>query len=337
MTKKNTIKKGRTTVRYSENVWKLIRLMWENTSRISWDGVSEQVSQMTGENTPSGSVVRRRANAENWVKYSTTLDNMTGKELHREIRLLEKRSELIQSDIENLTQNLTQKQFDKEKLENTVKSDTKSDTQEKGLQIIEVNQKNTSSWSDYEQEREKPIDLQERKLNKEKIIRERRHQSYALMQNDKLLGKLALEVAEHGREVLFGGSMTLDENGNIISAGSSEEELAVLKLKMGFIKDLVYVNNTLWQNHSMMNQSTRDNWGIEKDDVSDKAEQNAQLQAQIDELQLEMKRRQAEDVLNENRKQALLRQIEIMREEERLIELGGLNPEDENWNDEEDE
>lgn len=303
---------------YSEELWEAIRIVWENSSSLTNPEVIVLVQELTGvEDLPDKSVIARKAKEKKWVRRNA---HLTPQKLAKEINnvwqdLRQKEDDLIKN-VQKLKKDGT-----KTRLKKSSSQQSSQEMSQEESQVIENDDISSRRSSETMQVNEDflfhSIGAKSSVLTKEKVIEHQRNSIQMLVINDMMVDSFYKRVLQMSSWLFEDRKQEEDD----------EDKLLGLKLQVGAIKDLAYINNVLWQNHAMANESAKRNWGIELEDVSDRLAQNQVIEAEINELELQASREKAERGTAQGLKEALMKKIELQKEEQKLLEHGSFESE----------
>ncbi|MFX5507240.1 DNA cytosine methyltransferase [Acinetobacter baumannii] len=244
----------------------------------------DQVGEELGCEMPSPSVVRRKALAEKWKKKAKSLVKKTAQELNKEIK------------------KLTKKNNGQEDTQNTDKSE-KSDSQnsvKKTSNIAEFNSQNSKNNGNNNGGRST---VNENYLKSALVVKNNRIRAHKL-------GELITDTID---SVIHIRDEVLNLN------NPTEDELALVKFKMGLISQVVDLN--VKQSISISNIARTEAmfWGLDVDDLKDQSEVQARRSSVISGAEERMAIAKAN--MKKKKEEAFMRKLA-------LIEAGEVEPED---------
>ncbi|MCL8351911.1 hypothetical protein M9Y34_16120 [Acinetobacter baumannii] len=272
-------------IEYSEEIWNRLKEVYESSPKITWQALVDQVGEELGCEMPSPSVVRRKALAEKWKKKAKSLVKKTAQELNKEIKKL------------NKTNN------GQEDTQNTDKSE-KSDSQnsvKKTSNIAEFNSQNSKNNGNNNGGRST---VNENYLKSALVVKNNRIRAHKL-------GELITDTID---SVIHIRDEVLNLN------NPTEDELALVKFKMGLISQVVDLN--VKQSISISNIARTEAmfWGLDVDDLKDQSEVQARRSSVISGAEERMAIAKAN--MKKKKEEAFMRKLA-------LIEAGEVEPEDE--------
>ncbi|EPS9498149.1 hypothetical protein ACVM6I_001029 [Acinetobacter baumannii] len=272
-------------IEYSEEIWNRLKEVYESSPKITWQALVDQVGEELGCEMPSPSVVRRKALAEKWKKKAKSLVKKTAQELNKEIK------------------KLTKKNNGQEDTQTTDKSE-KSDSQnsvKKTSNIAEFNSKNSKNNGHNNGGRST---VNENYLKSALVVKNNRIRAHKL-------GELITDTID---SVIHIRDEVLNLN------NPTEDELALVKFKMGLISQVVDLN--VKQSISISNIARTEAmfWGLDVDDLKDQSEVQARRSSVISGAEERMAIAKAN--MKKKKEEAFMRKLA-------LIEAGEVEPEDE--------
>ncbi|EGY5284138.1 MULTISPECIES: hypothetical protein [Acinetobacter calcoaceticus/baumannii complex] len=233
-------------IEYSEEIWNRLKEVYESSPKITWQALVDQVGEELGCEMPSPSVVRRKALAEKWKKKAKSLVKKTAQELNKEIK------------------KLTKKNNGQEDTQDTEKSE-KSDSQKsvkKTSNIAEFNSQNSKNSGHNNGGRST---VNENYLKSALVVKNNRIRAHKL-------GELITDTID---SVIHIRDEVLNLN------NPTEEQLALVKFKMGLICQVVDLN--VKQSISISNIARTEAmfWGLDVDDLKDQSEVQARRSSVI--------------------------------------------------------
>ncbi|EML4809387.1 MULTISPECIES: hypothetical protein [Acinetobacter calcoaceticus/baumannii complex] len=272
-------------IEYSEEIWNRLKEVYESSPKITWQALVDQVGEELGCEMPSPSVVRRKALAEKWKKKAKSLVKKTAQELNKEIK------------------KLTKKNNGQEDTQNTDKSE-KSDSQnsvKKTSNIAEFNSQNSKNNGNNNGGRST---VNENYLKSALVVKNNRIRAHKL-------GELITDTID---SVIHIRDEVLNLN------NPTEDELALVKFKMGLISQVVDLN--VKQSISISNIARTEAmfWGLDVDDLKDQSEVQARRSSVISGAEERMAIAKAN--MKKKKEEAFMRKLA-------LIEAGEVEPEDE--------
>ncbi|MFV4917417.1 hypothetical protein Q5E55_003200 [Acinetobacter baumannii] len=272
-------------IEYSEEIWNRLKEVYESSPKITWQALVDQVGEELGCEMPSPSVVRRKALAEKWKKKAKSLVKKTAQELNKEIK------------------KLTKKNNGQEDTQTTDKSE-KSDSQnsvKKTSNIAEFNSQNSKNNGHNNGGRST---VNENYLKSALVVKNNRIRAHKL-------GELITDTID---SVIHIRDEVLNLN------NPTEDELALVKFKMGLISQVVDLN--VKQSISISNIARTEAmfWGLDVDDLKDQSEVQARRSSVISGAEERMAIAKAN--MKKKKEEAFMRKLA-------LIEAGEVEPEDE--------
>ncbi|EPB4073444.1 TPA: hypothetical protein JH915_001869 [Acinetobacter baumannii] len=271
-------------IEYSEEIWNRLKEVYESSPKITWQALVDQVGEELGCEMPSPSVVRRKALAEKWKKKAKSLVKKTAQELNKEIK------------------KLTKKNNGQEDTQDTEKSE-KSDSQKsvkKTSNIAEFNSQNSKNSGHNNGGRST---VNENYLKSALVVKNNRIRAHKL-------GELITDTID---SVIHIRDEVLNLN------NPTEEQLALVKFKMGLICQVVDLN--VKQSISISNIAKTEAmfWGLDVDDLKDQSEVQARRSSVISGAEERMAIAKAN--MKRKKEEAFMRKLA-------LIEAGEVEPED---------
>jgi len=273
-------------IEYSEEIWNRLKEVYESSPKITWQALVDQVGEELGCEMPSPSVVRRKALAEKWKKKAKSLVKKTAQELNKEIK------------------KLTKKNNGQENTQTTDKSE-KSDSQnsvKKTSNIAEFNSQNSKNSGHNNGGRST---VNENYLKSALVVKNNRIRAHKL-------GELITDTID---SVIHIRDEVLNLN------NPTEEQLALVKFKMGLICQVVDLN--VKQSISISNIAKTEAlfWGLDVDDLKDQSEVQARRSSVISGAEERMAIAKAN--MKKKKEEAFMRKLA-------LIEAGEVEPDDKN-------
>ncbi|MCZ2960364.1 hypothetical protein NYY68_11420 [Acinetobacter baumannii] len=271
-------------IEYSEEIWNRLKEVYESSPKITWQALVDQVGEELGCEMPSPSVVRRKALAEKWKKKAKSLVKKTAQELNKEIK------------------KLTKKNNGQEDAQDTDKKE-KSDSQnsvKKTSNIAEFNSQNSKNNGNNNGGRST---VNENYLKSALVVKNNRIRAHKL-------GELITDTID---SVIHIRDEVLNLN------NPTEDELALVKFKMGLISQVVDLN--VKQSISISNIARTEAmfWGLDVDDLKDQSEVQARRSSVISGAEERMAIAKAN--MKRKKEEAFMRKLA-------LIEAGEIEPED---------
>lgn len=203
---------------YSDEVWNMLRLVWESSPKITWQALADQVSEKLGREVPASSVIRRRAISEGWKKNISSLVGKDAKSLNDEI---EKQGGHKNSHDNDPVKSDTQKN------DSECQNDIKNDNQRSKKSKTKIN--DVVIYDSESAGREKLIhDIKERKLSAAKVVRKTRNN----------LAKLSHFITDTLDSL--GGVRDELQSMDVMTAG--EAEINAIKFKMSVTSQMIEQN-----------------------------------------------------------------------------------------------
>ncbi|WP_436325822.1 hypothetical protein [Acinetobacter baumannii] len=273
-------------IEYSEEIWNRLKEVYESSPKITWQALVDQVGEELGCEMPSPSVVRRKALAEKWKKKAKSLVKKTAQELNKEIKKLTKKN----NGQEN-TQ--TTDKSEKSNSQNSVK---------KTSNIAEFNSQNSKNSGHNNGGRST---VNENYLKSALVVKNNRIRAHKL-------GELITDTID---SVIHIRDEVLNLN------NPTEEQLALVKFKMGLICQVVDLN--VKQSISISNIAKTEAmfWGLDVDDLKDQSEVQARRSSVISGAEERMAIAKAN--MKKKKEEAFMRKLA-------LIEAGEVEPDDKN-------
>ncbi|EMC7845430.1 hypothetical protein AA954_12320 [Acinetobacter baumannii] len=273
-------------IEYSEEIWNRLKEVYESSPKITWQALVDHVGEELGCEMPSPSVVRRKALAEKWKKKAKSLVKKTAQELNKEIK------------------KLTKKNNGQENTQTTDKSE-KSDSQnsvKKTSNIAEFNSQNSKNNGHNNGGRST---VNENYLKSALVVKNNRIRAHKL-------GELITDTID---SVIHIRDEVLNLN------NPTEEQLALVKFKMGLICQVVDLN--VKQSISISNIAKTEAmfWGLDVDDLKDQSEVQARRSSVISGAEERMAIAKAN--MKKKKEEAFMRKLA-------LIEAGEVEPDDKN-------
>ncbi|MFH3909486.1 hypothetical protein WAI35_05185 [Acinetobacter baumannii] len=270
-------------IEYSEEIWNRLKEVYESSPKITWQALVDQVGEELGCEMPSPSVVRRKALAEKWKKKAKSLVKKTAQELNKEIK------------------KLTKKNNGQEDAQDTDKKE-KSDSQnsvKKTSNIAEFNSQNSKNNGNNNGGRST---VNENYLKSALVVKNNRIRAHKL-------GELITDTID---SVIHIRDEVLNLN------NPTEDELALVKFKMGLISQVVDLN--VKQSISISNIARTEAmfWGLDVDDLKDQSEVQARRSSVISGAEERMAIAKAN--MKRKKEEAFMRKLA-------LIEAGEVEPE----------
>ncbi|MDC5583850.1 hypothetical protein NRA63_00800 [Acinetobacter baumannii] len=271
-------------IEYSEEIWNRLKEVYESSPKITWQALVDQVGEELGCEMPSPSVVRRKALAEKWKKKAKSLVKKTAQELNKEIKKLTKKNN-GQEDVQDT--------------DKTEKSDSQNSVK-KTSNIAEFNSQNSKNNGNNNGGRST---VNENYLKSALVVKNNRIRAHKL-------GELITDTID---SVIHIRDEVLNLN------NPTEEELALVKFKMGLISQVVDLN--VKQSISISNIARTEAmfWGLDVDDLKDQSEVQARRSSVISGAEERMAIAKAN--MKKKKEEAFMRKLA-------LIEAGEVEPED---------
>lgn len=272
-------------IEYSEEIWNRLKEVYESSPKITWQALVDHVGEELGCEMPSPSVVRRKALAEKWKKKAKSLVKKTAQELNKEIKKLTKKNN---------------GQEDTQDTEISEKSDSQKSVK-KTSNIAEFNSQNSKNSGHNNGGRST---VNENYLKSALVVKNNRIRAHRL-------GELITDTIDsviHIRDEV------------LILNNPTEEQLALVKFKMGLICQVVDLN--VKQSISISNIAKTEAmfWGLDVDDLKDQSEVQARRSSVISGAEERMAIAKAN--MKKKKEEAFMRKLA-------LIEAGEVEPEDE--------
>ncbi|MBU3166885.1 MULTISPECIES: hypothetical protein [Acinetobacter calcoaceticus/baumannii complex] len=271
-------------IEYSEEIWNRLKEVYESSPKITWQGLVDQVGEELGCEMPSPSVVRRKALAEKWKKKAKSLVKKSAQELNKEIKKLTNK---------NNGQNNSQGTENKEKCnsQNSVK---------KTSNIAEFNSQNSKNNG---QNNGRSSSINENYLKSALVVKNNRVRAHKL---GGLIDDTIDSVIHVRDEILRLNNPT-------------DEELALVKFKMGIICQIVDLNVKQSISVSNIAKVEAQFWGLDVDDLKDQSEVQARRSSVISGAEERMAIAKAN--MKKKKEDAFMRKLA-------LVEAGEIEPED---------
>ncbi|EMP2005075.1 hypothetical protein RGZ85_001177 [Acinetobacter baumannii] len=272
-------------IEYSEEIWNRLKEVYESSPKITWQALVDHVGEELGCEMPSPSVVRRKALAEKWKKKAKSLVKKTAQELNKEIKKLTKKNN---------------GQEDTQDTEISEKSDSQKSVK-KTSNIAEFNSQNSKNSGHNNGGRST---VNENYLKSALVVKNNRIRAHKL-------GELITDTID---SVIHIRDEVLNLN------NPTEEQLALVKFKMGLICQVVDLN--VKQSISISNIAKTEAmfWGLDVDDLKDQSEVQARRSSVISGAEERMAIAKAN--MKKKKEEAFMRKLA-------LIEAGEVDPEDE--------
>ncbi|MDC5100847.1 hypothetical protein NRA35_13560 [Acinetobacter baumannii] len=270
-------------IEYSEEIWNRLKDVYESSPKITWQALVDQVGEELGCEMPSPSVVRRKALAEKWKKKAKSLVKKTAQELNKEIKKLTKKNN-GQEDVQDT--------------DKTEKSDSQNSVK-KTSNIAEFNSQNSKNNGNNNGGRST---VNENYLKSALVVKNNRIRAHKL-------GELITDTID---SVIHIRDEVLNLN------NPTEEELALVKFKMGLISQVVDLN--VKQSISISNIARTEAmfWGLDVDDLKDQSEVQARRSSVISGAEERMAIAKAN--MKKKKEEAFMRKLA-------LVEAGEIEPE----------
>ena len=270
-------------IEYSEEIWNRLKEVYESSPKITWQALVDQVGEELGCEMPSPSVVRRKALAEKWKKKAKSLVKKTAQELNKEIKKLTKKNN---------------GQEDAQDTDKTEKSDSQNSVK-KTSNIAEFNSQNSKNNGHNNGGRST---VNENYLKSALVVKNNRIRAHKL-------GELITDTID---SVIHIRDEVLNLN------NPTEEQLALVKFKMGLICQVVDLN--VKQSISISNIAKTEAmfWGLDVDDLKDQSEVQARRSSVISGAEERMAIAKAN--MKKKKEEAFMRKLA-------LIEAGEVEPE----------
>ncbi|HCU74636.1 MAG TPA: hypothetical protein DGS69_03195 [Acinetobacter baumannii] len=271
-------------IEYSEEIWNRLKEVYESSPKVTWQGLVDQVGEELGCEMPSPSVVRRKALAEKWKKKAKSLVKKSAQELNKEIKKLTNKNngQVELQDIENKEKNNSQ---------NSVK---------KTSNIAEFNSQNSKNNS---QSNGGNRTVNENYLKSAIVVKNNRVRAH------KLGGLIddTIDSVIHVRDEI----LRLEN--------PTEEQLALVKFKMGIICQIVDLNVKQSISVSNIAKVEAQFWGLDTDDLKDQSEVQARRSSVISGAEERMALAKAN--MKKKKEEAFMRKLA-------LVEAGEVEPDD---------
>ncbi|HAV5583218.1 TPA: hypothetical protein JI121_02385 [Acinetobacter baumannii] len=273
-------------IEYSEEIWNRLKEVYESSPKVTWQGLVDQVGEELGCEMPSPSVVRRKAIAEKWKKKAKSLVKKTARELNKEIKKLTNK---------NNGQDESQDSENKEK-SNSQNSDKKTSN------IAEFNSQNSKNNG---QNNGGSSSINENYLKSALVVKNNRVRAHKL---GGLIDDTIDSVIHVRDEILRLNNPT-------------DEELALVKFKMGIICQIVDLNVKQSISVSNIAKVEAQFWGLDVDDLKDQSEVQARRSSVISGAEERMAIAKAN--MKKKKEEAFMRKLA-------LVEAGEVEPDDKN-------
>ncbi|EXS30281.1 hypothetical protein [Acinetobacter baumannii] len=272
-------------IEYSEEIWNRLKEVYESSPKITWQALVDHVGEELGCEMPSPSVVRRKALAEKWKKKAKSLVKKTAQELNKEIK------------------KLTKKNNGQEDTQTTDKSE-KSDSQNSVKKTSNIAEFNSQNSKNNGHNNGGGSTVNENYLKSALVVKNNRIRAHKL-------GELITDTID---SVIHIRDEVLNLN------NPTEDELALVKFKMGLISQVVDLN--VKQSISISNIARTEAmfWGLDVDDLKDQSEVQARRSSVISGAEERMAIAKAN--MKKKKEEAFMRKLA-------LIEAGEVEPEDE--------
>ncbi len=271
-------------IEYSEEIWNRLKEVYESSPKITWQGLVDHVGEELGCEMPSPSVVRRKALAEKWKKKAKSLVKKSAQELNKEIKKLT---------------NKNNGQDDSQDSENKGKSNSQNSVK-KVSNIAEFNSQNSKNNG---QSNGGSSSVNENYLKSALVVKNNRVRAH------KLGGLIddTIDSVIHVRDEI------------LRLHNPTDEELALVKFKMGIICQIVDLNVKQSISVSNMAKVEAQFWGLDVDDLKDQSEVQARRSSVISGAEERMAIAKAN--MKKKKEEAFMRKLE-------LVEAGEIEPED---------
>ncbi|MFV5374630.1 hypothetical protein [Acinetobacter calcoaceticus] len=271
-------------IEYSEEIWNRLKEVYESSPKITWQGLVDHVGEELGCEMPSPSVVRRKALAEKWKKKAKSLVKKSAQELNKEIKKLT---------------NKNNGQDDSQDSENKGKSNSQNSVK-KASNIAEFNSQNSKNNG---QSNGGSSSVNENYLKSALVVKNNRVRAH------KLGGLIddTIDSVIHVRDEI------------LRLHNPTDEELALVKFKMGIICQIVDLNVKQSISVSNMAKVEAQFWGLDVDDLKDQSEVQARRSSVISGAEERMAIAKAN--MKKKKEEAFMRKLE-------LVEAGEIEPED---------
>ncbi len=271
-------------IEYSEEIWNRLKEVYESSPKITWQGLVDHVGEELGCEMPSPSVVRRKALAEKWKKKSKSLVKKSAQELNKEIKKLT---------------NKNNGQDESQDSENKGKSNSQNSVK-KASNIAEFNSQNSKNNG---QSNGGSSSVNENYLKSALVVKNNRVRAH------KLGGLIddTIDSVIHVRDEI------------LRLHNPTDEELALVKFKMGIICQIVDLNVKQSISVSNMAKVEAQFWGLDVDDLKDQSEVQARRSSVISGAEERMAIAKAN--MKKKKEEAFMRKLE-------LVEAGEVEPED---------
>ncbi|WP_447500135.1 hypothetical protein [Acinetobacter oleivorans] len=271
-------------IEYSEEIWNRLKEVYESSPKITWQGLVDHVGEELGCEMPSPSVVRRKALAEKWKKKAKSLVKKSAQELNKEIKKLTKNNN---------------GQDEPQGAEKSKKSESQNSVK-KTSNIAEFNSQNSKNNG---QSNGGHSSVNENFLKSALVVKNNRVRAHKL-------GELITDTID---SVIHIRDEVLNLN------NPTEEQLALVKFKMGLICQVVDLN--VKQSISISNIARTEAmfWGLDADDLKDQSEIQARRSSVIAGAEDRMAIAKAN--MKKKKEEAFMRKLA-------LVEAGEIEPED---------
>lgn len=271
-------------IEYSEEIWNRLKEIYESSPKITWQGLVDHVGEELGCEMPSPSVVRRKALAEKWKKKAKSLVKKSAQELNKEIKKLT---------------NKNNGQNESQDTENKEKSNSKNSVK-KTSNITEFNSQNSKNNG---QSNGGSSSVNENYLKSALVVKNNRVRAH------KLGGLIddTIDSVIHVRDEI------------LRLHNPTDEELALVKFKMGIICQIVDLNVKQSISVSNIAKVEAQFWGLDADDLKDQSEVQARRSSVISGAEERMAIAKAN--MKRKKEEAFMRKLA-------LIEAGEIEPED---------
>ncbi|MFP5065463.1 hypothetical protein [Acinetobacter pittii] len=270
-------------IEYSEEIWNRLKEVYESSPKITWQGLVDQVGEELSCEMPSPSVVRRKALAEKWKKKAKSLVKKSAQELNKEIKKLTNKNN-GQVELQN------NENKEKNNSQNSVK---------KTSNIAEFNSQNSKNNS---QSNGGNPTVNENYLKSAIVVKNNRVRAH------KLGGLIddTIDSVIHVRDEI----LRLEN--------PTEEQLALVKFKMGIICQIVDLNVKQSISVSNIAKVEAQFWGLDTDDLKDQSEVQARRSSVISGAEERMALAKAN--MKKKKEEVFMRKLA-------LVEAGEIEPE----------
>lgn len=272
-------------IEYSEEIWNRLKVVYESSPRITWQGLVDQVGEELGCEMPSPSVVRRKALAEKWKKKAKSLVKKSAQELNKEIKKLTKNNNGHD--------------------ESQVSDNSRKNESQNSVKI-------TSNFAEFSGQNAKNNGHNN---GRSSTVNENYLKSALVVKNNRLrahkLGGLiddTIDSVIHVRDEI------------LRLHNPTDEELALVKFKMGIICQIVDLNVKQSISVSNIAKVEAQFWGLDSDDLKDQSEIQARRSSVISGAEERMAIAKAN--MKKKKEEAFMRKLA-------LVEAGEIEPEDE--------